>query len=190
MRALCVSEGKHERSGALGALVSRLRPTEMPCDQDDVKRNDIHAHHGQGQGYFKRAIRWLLEARSRGYDALILLIDQDGCPERVTQIEDAQNRQLGVARRALGVAIQTFDAWMLADETALTQTLGTNVERQPQPEKTLTPKQRCAELLETAPNSMPQSEMYARVAKAASLDILCERCPQGFAPFAERVRAL
>jgi hypothetical protein len=32
--------------------------------------------------------------------------------------------------------------------------------------------------------------MYASVAELANLDTLCERCPRGFAPFAQRVRAL
>jgi hypothetical protein len=83
-----------------------------------VSRKDIHAHHGKGQGYFKKALRWILEAERRGYDALVLVIDQDNTPERVQEINKAQNDQRVTLRRALGVAIRTFDAWMLADEQA------------------------------------------------------------------------
>ena len=190
MKALLVSEGKHERSGALGALVARLAQHEMAYDQERISRTDIHAHHGSGRGYFKKAIRWMLEAEDQGYDALILVIDEDGRSERVTDICDAQRSTLGITRRALGVAIRTFDAWMLADEKALTEVLETRVGRQPNPETLTHPKEACAELLEDSGKSLSQADMYAHVARGADLDIMQERSPKGFAPFAGRVRAL
>ncbi len=190
MRALIVSEGKHESSGALLTLVNHLCSVELSCEQDQVSRRDIHTHPGKGKGYFKRAIRWMIEAKKQGFDVLILVIDEDGRAERVEQFTQAQGYERVAIRRALGVAIREFDAWMLGDEVALTKVLGYTISRWPDPEAIRDPKLVCKCLLESAPNKMRQREMYAAVADAADVVMLEERCPKGFAPFASRVRAL
>ena len=96
MRTLIVAEGKHEREGALLTLVSRLATTELQCESDRVSRKDIHAHHGKGPGYKKKAIRWLREAEKQGYEAVVFLIDEDGHAGRIQQIDEAQDSVLGV----------------------------------------------------------------------------------------------
>jgi len=188
MRVLVVSEGKHEQSGALENLLKRLGGDEADFTFDRVSNTSIHAIHGPGRGYFKRALRWLREAEKRGVDALILLIDQDGQGERTRQIQDAQDSALSQLSRAMGVAIRTFDAWMLADERALTDVLGCPISTQPDPETIRDPKQVCANLLAEGRNKMAQSEMYAGIAYRVDLALLSLRCRSGFAPFAARVR--
>jgi len=195
MKVLLVAEGKHERGkedrdGALETLVRRLHQGVIQCALERASRNDIHAHHGKGQGYFKKALRWILEAQKRGYAGLVLVIDQDNTPERVREITDAQNTQRVSLRRALGVAIRTFDAWMLADEQALTRVLGYDVPTQPSPEEMSDAKAVCAQLLGQSRAAMSQSEFYAFVAREADINTLERRCDKGFAPFAQRVRAL
>lgn len=190
MKALIVCEGRHESEGALAAIIRRLAGPGLEYVMDRVSRNDIHAHHGKGNGYKKRAVRWLLEAQKRGFDALIFLIDQDHCPERRQQINEAQEQELGVARRALGVAVQTFDAWMLADDKTLTRALDCQVPRQPDPETMDNPKKVCADLLATGGGKMSQSELYRAIMEVVDIATLETRCPLGFAPFAERVRCL
>ncbi|MCH8252993.1 MAG: DUF4276 family protein [Planctomycetes bacterium] len=190
MRVLLVAEGKHELDGALEALVKRIVPTDPVCTTDFVSCNEIHAHHGKGQGYFKKAVRWLLTAEDRDYDALVLLIDQDGHPERDKEIAEAQQSKLGVSRRALGVAIRMFDAWILADETALSEALERKIERQPNPEKLKNPKEDCKRLLEGSEVSMSPAELYRSVCRIAKIHVLRERCPRGFGPFAERLQSL
>lgn len=88
------------------------------------------------------------------------------------------------------VAVRTFDAWMLADEAALTVVLSQQVNQQPVPERLPRPKTVCADILKAAGSSMPLSDLYAAVAAEADLDVLETRCPRGFAPFAARVREL
>jgi hypothetical protein len=188
MNVLVVSEGKHEQAGALENLLRRLGGDEAIFTHDRVCNDTIHAVHGKGGGYFKRAVRWLLEAKKRGFDALVLLIDQDGERERSKQIADAQDTSLSPLPRAMGVAIRTFDAWMLADEMALTDVLGCPVTRQAEPETIRDPKQACASLLTNGQNQMAQSEMYARIAHRLDIAVLVSRCPSGFRPFAEHVR--
>jgi hypothetical protein len=162
----------------------------MTCTWDKVSRVDVATLHGKGRGYFKRALRWALEARKRGFDALILVIDEDHRPERITEVAEAQDDLTVEAPRALGVAIHTFDAWMLADQQALSLVLGTQVATQPNPEAIGDAKTRCHELMNGSNCQHSQSELYAQIARSLSITRLQERCPNGFGVFAERVRAL
>jgi hypothetical protein len=187
MRVLVVSEGRHEQAGALENLLRRLGGDRATFAFDKVSSSSIHAFHGKGGGYFKRAVRWLMEAEKRGVDALVLLIDQDGQSDRTEQIRNAQDSSLSQLPRAMGVAIRTFDAWMLADETALADVLECSVDRQVEPETMRDPKQGCASLLANSEKQMTQSELYARIAHRLDIAILVSRCPSGFRPFAERI---
>jgi hypothetical protein len=112
------------------------------------------------------------EAEKRGYDAIVLVIDQDSVPERVQEVTRAQNAQLVALRRALGVAIRTFDAWMLADEQALTRVLGYAVSPQRSPEDMPDAKGVCTQLLGNSPMAMSQSKFYAFVAREADMSTL------------------
>lgn len=188
MKVLVVSEGKHEQAGALENLLRRLGGDRATFELDKVSSNRIHAFHGKGGGYFKRAVRWLREAERRGLDALVLLIDQDGQDDRSEQIRSAQDSSLLQLPRAMSVAVRTFDAWMLADEAALAEVLGCPVNRQPEPETIRDPKEACAGLLANGQNQMAQSEMYAKIAQRLDITVLVSLCPSGFKPFAERVR--
>lgn len=190
MKVLLVSEGKHELTGSLETLVRRLSPRELEIHLADVHWNDIHTHRGKGQGFYKRAIRWLLEARKRGHDAVVLVIDEDGQAERIKDVANAQNYAGNEFPRAFGVAIRTFDAWMLADEQALTAALGCLIQRQPAPEDVKDPKQACKVLRDESEADISQTQMYVRIAELVELSLLEQRCPRGFAPFADRVRRL
>lgn len=190
MKVLLVGEGPNERGGALETLVRRLNSTEFVIDVDSANRRGIHTHRGKGQGFFKRAVRWMKEAEKGGYDAIVLLIDQDHETQRTRDIAEAQDCSITQIRRALGVAIVTFDAWMLADEKALTIVLGRTINRQPKTESIADPKSICTKLLEEAGVALRASDMYAQIADVVDLQTLETRCPQGFALFAQRVRQL
>jgi len=190
MKLLLVSEGKHELGGALESLVRRLSASELELHHAKVSEGSIHTHRGKGQGFYKRAVRWLLEARKRGYEAIALVIDEDGHAERAAELTEAQQYSGIDFPRAFGIAIRTFDAWMLADECALTSVLGCPVHRQRTTEVLTNPKQTCRDLLAASNKSFSQTEMYARLADLVDLALLAERCPKGFASFADRVRQL
>jgi hypothetical protein len=190
MRALLVSEGKHEGGGALQALVSRTADYFSLFDWRRISDPCIHIHRGKGKGFFQRAVAWLREAQREGFDALILVIDEDGDSQRISQITEAQRCELVTVSRALGVAIRTFDAWMLADERALSQVLQLPVKTQPAPEKNRDPKQSCEAILAASGQDMGQTEFYAALAKTIDIAKLEKRCPRGFAPFAARLRAI
>lgn len=193
MRILLVSEGVHEEFGALAALVKKaLRDPDCRFEWRNWKDSALRVHAGKGRGCFKRAIDWVRYASREGYDALVLLIDQDRFTDRVREFDDAQaeTRLTGLFPRALGIAIRTFDAWILADETALTTVLGCVINRQPSPEDNRDPKSDCASILVGSKTDLRPREFYARVAELADIACLMERCPKGFGRFAARISAL
>lgn len=193
MKVLIVAEGKHERSGSLETLVRRLLSGNPEFDLDDIHRRLSPLHGIGGFDYCKRALQWIQEAQKRGYDAIVLLLDEDGYPDRIKGIDQAQARlsKTAMLPRALGVAIRTFDAWMLVDEKALSDTLSCIVLCQPSPEDIHDPKSVCKQLRDDSPDcKLGLAEMYASVAEKTCIEILEQRCPSGFKPFAERVRAL
>lgn len=197
MRVLIVSEGVHELGddnldGALVTLSSRLLNGNVSFDRERVKspRVRVHLQPGRGDGYEKRALGWIRLAEREEYDALILVIDQDGRRERKQQFDRAQDDLRLSLPRALGVAIKTFDAWMLADEQALSEVLETHINPLPNPESEGDPKGKCESLRDEARSQPSLREMYAMIARRADLERLEVRCPNGFAPFAQRVRAL
>lgn len=197
MKILVVSEGKHElgdaeHEGALVVLVRRTlgKPAEFVAERISDPKVRVHWRRGEGQGFVKRALAWIRFAERHDFDALVLVIDQDGYEEREREIATAQSDDRLALPRALGVAIWTFDAWMLADERALSQVLCREISRQKAPEGIRDPKDICRQLLDGGGKPMPQAEFYAAVANAADLNILAQRCPRGFAPLAASLSAL
>ncbi|QDT47331.1 hypothetical protein Pan258_13640 [Symmachiella dynata] len=201
MKVLVVSEGKHEIStpsyplditAALPTLTTRLLKRELEITSKKVSSNEVKSHRipGKGGGYTKRALAWIRYADRNGFEALVLVVDQDGDTEREAQLHHAHADDRLKFPRAIGVAVKQFDAWMLTDEKALTKVLGVQVNRQSDPENNANPKQTCRGLLDQCNDELSQTEMYARVAQEVDLDLLKGRCPRGFAAFAQRVEAL
>jgi hypothetical protein len=190
MRVLLISEGQHELGGALATLVRRLNDRCKEIAWKDVRDPELRSRHGKGHGLFKKAIRCLIYAQEHSFDAVALVVDQDDEIERRRHLSDAQDYEPVAIPRALGVAIRTFDAWMLADETALATALAYTVQKQPDPETIHNPKDRCWQLLQASAAELTQADMYAAVAEHARLDEIERRCPNGFATFARRVKAL
>ena len=107
------------------------------------------------------------------------------------QFNEAQNHySVYTLPRALGVAIRTFDAWMIADEQALSQILGYTTRRQSAPENLTDAKSVCRNLLGNSKNSMSQTKMYQALMEIVDTDVMKKRCPKRFAPFAERIENL
>ena len=133
---------------------------------------------------------WVRYAQRHGYNALVFVIDQDGQKKRKTGIEIAQIHKHFVIPRAMAVAIQSFDAWMLADEVALSKVLGDNVQRQKDPETIKQPKPVCEKINNESLRDLSLTEFYFQVAKIINLDSLRKRCPCGFDKFRTRVEEL
>jgi len=186
-----VSEGLHEGSGALEAFVRRVVPTATEYVFRRIKDSRFRVHHGKDSGLFKRAVAWMLEARDDAFDAVVLVIDEDDDANRARELTKAQEdtKHAPGMPRAMGVAVRTFDAWMLADEVVLSQVLRCQVLRLPDPERERDPKRRCVDLRDQAAIDLSQRDMYADIARQVDLHVLATRCPSGFGTFLARLRS-
>jgi hypothetical protein len=191
MNVLIVSEGVSELGGSLQVLIERLISRKIDATTLKISDPNLRADHGgQGPRYFKKAIRCIRYAEKLGFDAVVVVIDQDDQPDRRKQFADAQSHQLTPLPRALGVAVRKFDAWMLTDEKALTEVLGTQISAQQNPEEMKDPKRIFGDLSNQASFSEGMAAAYARIASRTDLILLEKRCPSGFKTFADRARTL
>ena len=193
MRILLVAEGQHEFHGALECLVRRLLPAGTTLTHvEKLKMSDATLGHvsGRGNRLTKRILFAMRHATQLQCDALVLLIDEDGDRGRRPCIDEAQESTMFPIQRAISIAIQAFDAWMLADETAISVALSKTIGCQPAPEEITRPKERFAELLQETGSALRFHEAYAQIAENARMEILLDRCPNGFAPFAKRIQKL
>ena len=209
MKILLVAEGVHELGdldddrfdrGALHEFVRRLLPeaagpvefVNRRLDDRRVETQDARkVGRAAGHRLTRRALAWVREARNAGCDAVVLLTDEDREPARHAALDAAQqNPVFPTVRRAFGVPVKTFDAWVLADADALTRAAGSRPTRRRDVEAVKKPKTECEAARDAGGSGKRLRDLYAEVAAAADLDVLRARCPKGFAPFAGRVAAL
>jgi hypothetical protein len=204
MRVLVISEGKHELnhktgnslvSGALVELVKRILNHPQAIENLSIERKDARSFgditrqdRGTGGANYKRkAMSWIRRAENEKYDAIVIVVDQDNAPDRREGLDSAQEDARLSLPRAIGLAVKTFDAWMLADEKAISIAIGRTVQTQKSPEEHKSPK---AQMETIIANCDGMSEVYLRIVKEAKIDTLCTRCPKGFRPFHDRVAKL
>ncbi len=202
MKILVVSEGKHElnlndnepTNGPLVRLIHRILKSQGVSSSLDFERRKVGQlrpgmmTHGKAANYQHRAVAWIRQAQLDGFDALVLVVDQDNCPDRKEGLDAAQASQLYPFPRAIGLAVKTFDAWMLADEQAISKAIVSTVQRQRSPESMNDPKQVLHDLMHGVGDI--RTVVYLAIAEHSSLDTLRKRCPEGFEPFHQRLAQL
>ena len=194
---LIVAEGEHELSGgtadaSLPILVKRLlgdgvdlRPTPKR-----IRELSGHVHPGRGNPLARKFIGIMRLAERQGFDAVVVLIDQDDDLTRHQSALIAQETQYTLLPRAIGIAVRSFDAWFLSDNAALSDVLCTTIPMQRTPEKLTDPKSHCQSLATLSTNDCRLRDLYSMIAAVANLNIMKEKCPKGFGVFAERVANL
>jgi len=194
---LIVSEGIHELSGGHpdGALITLVRRLlgdgiELQAHSRQICEFKGHMHPGRGDRLGRKFIGIAKLAEREGFDAAVILIDHDGDNTRLKSATFAQQATVTSLPRAIGIAVRKFDAWFLADQTALSRVLSTNVDMQPDPEGIADPKEVCRFLNNSSPGDRRLRDLYSDVAAIVDLQILRDRCPVGFAVFAARVEGL
>ena len=200
MKVLIVSEGASElgtaeHAGALSVLVSRLRNgDEFEFKSITVRHPDLVRVHVKGEGgMFKKAVSCLRYAEKHGFEAMVFVVDQDSEKYRHRRLEISKAQESSMfagVRRAMGVAVLTFDAWILACEVGLSRAVGRTVGTQRDPETIADAKGHCERLRREHGCEMGMAEFYTLVAGHARLEIWEQRCGDGFGVFAERVRAM
>ena len=202
MKILVVSEGNHElnlndnepRNGPLVRLIDRVLKSHGIESPPYFERRAVRQLRpgmmtaGKAANYQHRAVAWIRQAQLDGFDALVLVVDQDNSPDRQEGLDAAHESQLYALPRAIGLAVKTFDAWMLADEQAISKAIQSTVQRQKSPESINDPKQLLHDLIQGA--SDIRTVVYLAIAEHSSLDTLRERCCTGFEPFHRRLAQL
>ena len=192
MKLLVSGEGVTElgRPGQAGIIDTIVRR----CLDDDARRLIAFDNHRyspmrrEGRGDTPRAENALAEARRRDCDGVIIVRDAD-------RDADARRVHLEAACRrhdipwVVGVAIETIEAWVLADEAAVRMVLSRSVELPERPEALWGPPGKAGHPKHEWENLCRQARITPALAtKAAVLDrallsTLREKCPRGFAPF-------
>ncbi|MGD9854203.1 MAG: hypothetical protein AB7U20_04550 [Planctomycetaceae bacterium] len=197
MKLLVVSEGKHElyldaETSALVEMLRRMIPRDFVFERRKISDKAVQqvAMRGKSGRHEKRLVSWMRYAERRGFAAVVIVVDEDGVKDRRTAVANVQENQVFPIPRAIGIAIRSFDAWMLADEVAISHVLQRTVQRQQDPERISDPKQVCRSFAGEGDVTFGIAEFYLELAAVIDVERLAERCGDGFAPFRERVRSM
>ena len=208
-RVLVFGEGPHE--------IGRKVDTELSCEElpalprlvhrfaDEPKSatyvcrrfKDVRAVHGKGRKFTTKVIRAMRQAQRDGFLGAVIVMDRDRQPDReridaLRQGRDAAD-DAGCPPCAVGTAVETFDAWMIADADGIKTAGGDPTKAPPNPESLDAkagprhPKDVAHDVFGAAEGS-GLGEKYAHVAREADLTTLERNCPKSFAPFAKEVR--
>lgn len=179
--------------GVLPILVHKLcgKPPQML-----VKRRSFAVL--EGKGLAKKVQFAKRQARQNQSDGAVFVLDTEGnMKERVEAMTEGRDREQPDYPMAIGVAHPCIEAWLLADPTAIrrglnlsnTPTIPDEPENLPAPCKNHrhNPKTVLAALGESRQKEI-STESKDNIAKSMSnMTLVRERCPRGFAPFADEV---
>ena len=216
MKILVVGEGPDEAGqvddanapNALAILVLRLLDGKSDWTVDRkyfTPSPGRHVHpdvRNKGHGWVKKVKRHILDAGQEQFDAIFLVVDHDRDRKRAAAIRKGVDDLMDETAAAfacasvVGFAIETFDAWMLADRQALEKALKIDVGELPSPENLdgkpgtdRHPKRRMKDLIARSHASVDHPwQLYPTLAKALDLGTLEKLCPKGFGVFAKDVR--
>lgn len=203
MRVLFVGEGVTDVGGERHAgVVPRLTEKVLEARVGSpvtlkAERTPLPRFH-RSRGYEAKVVIAIKEADREGFDAITIVVDRDGQKERMKKLRqgaDDASREVPLPA-VVGLAVETLEAWLLADEQAIRETLDCDVPSGPDPEKLsgrpgtdLHPKDRLAKLLAAdAHTQRTNIERFEAIAERADVGVIERRCKQGFAPFAKEVR--
>jgi len=206
LRVLIVGEGRHELGifdgdsgpeGALGALprlVHRLLGNPDTIEYDCRSLRSIMHVRGKARNRYARKVKGAMRtAKLEGHNGVVVLIDRDREPdgERIGALREGRDSmQADVpVPCAVGTAVETFDAWMIADLTAVQAAKGDHSKVPPNPESLAGKEGTGSHPKEVARAALGPglARAYSTVAENADFEVLKRQCPQGFAPFAGEV---
>jgi hypothetical protein len=208
VRVLLVSEGKHELADCpdgyvanhalppLAILVQRITgksgPIRFCCRRGKSIRNMHHGKMSSGWGKKVYSAMWHAANGSDGqaFDAVVMLVDRDGTKNdrRLSDMQQGRN-EYGESKFpcALGVAVEAFDAWMIADKQGILAAGGNEAKAHTKPEEPRWPKNEADAIFGTC-GGTGLGPKYAMAAKELEIANLETACPKGFKPFADEVR--
>jgi len=206
-RIAVFSEGRHDLGSELDVELDRSALPALPrlvdrrIDQPDDTVYVCRSFHktkrvlgGTTPKLAKKVARALREASGGKFSSVVIVVDRDRDPDRTRQLR--QGRDLleyqGLPPCAVGTAVETFDAWMIADPNAVEAAGGDKGKCHASPESLDGTEDRGRHPKSYAAAAFGGvdglSVKYAAVARHLRIDYLERCCPQGFAPFAAEVR--
>jgi hypothetical protein len=189
-------------TGAIPILAKKVIAGRVPEDKIayGIESGRLHRYH-RATGLVRKVVGTVREANIQGLDAVVVVMDRDGekNANRVREFKEGRDcaaREVPIPT-AVGVAIETLEAWLLADEPAIGRALG--LETPPakgiDPEK-LTgrsgapdhPKTMLKKLLASDSQDRGYVEQVEAIAREADVEVVEKRCSKGFKPFADEIR--
>lgn len=191
-----LSEGPHEVGDAEGQVGRGALPA-LPClvdrllgePKDVCYRPRVFRHEAHVRGYKKKVQAAMRKARNLGAVGVAVVVDRDGRSNRgrlgeLQEGRDAMSPALAVPC-AVGVAVEAFDAWMIADAGAVERAVpGAGGQAHPDPESM---DARAAREYARQRLGKGLREKYAAIAGVVDLLALKRKCKEGFLPFADEV---
>jgi len=189
------AESDRPSTGVLPILVHTL------CGEPDrmrVRRRRVAHLHGKGLWQKVRFARW--QARGTSAGAVFVMDSEGGAKLRekvLSELAKGRDAPGPNLPTAVGVAHPCIEAWLLADASAIRRAL--KLEKEPNtpddPEslpapgkhEATDPKIALATACGSSQKDLAASDKWAIASKMDDIPLVRERCPQGFAPFADEV---
>jgi hypothetical protein len=185
-----------EELPSLALLVHRIlgEPAEVQYESRMFKK--IVHQRGKGSDEQKKMKAAIIFAKQKGYKGLVIVQDRDRKTQRqaIAPLEEVRDTfsLASAVNIALGLAIETFDAWMIADPDAIEKAGGDKNHHHANPEaldkKEGTgqhPKDIAALIFDSGKRL---DKEYQKIARFIDLGLLKNRCQKGFESFANDVR--
>jgi hypothetical protein len=200
-------QSEEPKEGAVRVFVRRLLEEKFGREVSDweIESSVLPRAHDRSDsvsGYERKVYLAIIGAAADDCSSVAVVIDRDRTESGVRLKALRSGRSLTeekgeplAYKTALGVAIETVEAWLLADEKALNEALSPSppVQGLPAPEgldgapgTANHPKQMFRAFVKRATKDV--AAPYDEVAQRVRIDFLEQRCKEGFAPFAEEVR--
>lgn len=186
--------------------ILRLNGMNQPIEFRIAKWSQKRLFPRKGSGYQRKVLLAAASHDGKTSDAIIAVVDRDGAENngRIKELNEARHKLAARSVKcAVGMAIETIEAWLLADDNALRVALRDNsIGRQTEPESLNSlrsnndrnPKYVLRLLVDRSPDGPMQANdcptVYARIANAADPAVIAKRCPKGFQPFVKQVADL
>ena len=173
MKLGLIIEGEYDEP-VISKLVKRI------CEQSkcSVGISKERIRFGRGFGNISRKlVVFAKQLQTAGSKIIIVIVDNDRMPHnsRLNSLKRKINKvSIPVA---VGVAIESVESWLLADEQALNFALGTTqIPRLPSSSKIRKPKDKLAQIVKKYANQPVSRNLYSQIADRADKRVLDKRC--------------
>ena len=165
-----------EQEAVLSKLASRIG-NQSNCPLD-ISKNRVRMSKGFGD-ICKRLQVYVDLLRNVEAEIIIIVVDNERYPlnERLNSLRSKISQVNPPIPVAVAVAVQTIEAWLLADVGALNSTLGTTqISQLPFPSKIKYPKEKFIQIVKQYGNQPVSSSLCSEIADKSDKKVLDNNC--------------